>query len=73
MAYGSTSKKDIDYSYIGFDIKNFDSNLITKAILKQVSSEKYISEYVYGDGQAGKRIAKKLEDLKLTFKKVISY
>ena len=55
------------------DIKDFDSNLINKAILKQVNSEKFVSEYIYGDGQAGKRISKKLEELKLSFNKVISY
>ena len=55
------------------DVKDFDSNLINKAILKQVSVKKFISEHIYGDGKAGKRIAKKLEDIKLTFHKVISY
>lgn len=55
------------------DIKDFSSKLIEEAILNQVNKQKYTTEYIYGDGKAGKRIAKKLEDLILTFKKVITY
>lgn len=55
------------------DIKDFSSKLIEEAILNQVNKQKYTTEYIYGDGKAGKRIAKKLEDLILTFEKVISY
>jgi len=46
---------------------------IEKAILKQVKHGKYLSEHIYGDGNAGERIADILSICKLDIKKRMTY
>ena len=42
-------------------------------IVKQLKVGKYKPSLIYGEGGSGKRIAKKLSEIKLTFKKQIVY
>lgn len=51
----------------------YDTNKIIKAIQKQIKHGKYTSQSIYGDGQAGKKIAKILHNCDLKVQKTISY
>lgn len=51
----------------------YDRELIKSAIQKQVGSGRYSSEYIYGDGEAGKQIAELLSYIPLNFHKRITY
>ena len=54
------------------DIK-YDRNAIRDAIKKQILNGHYPSSKIYGDGKAGKRIADLLNDVPLTFHKILAY
>ena len=51
----------------------YDRELIKSAIQKQVGAGRYSSEYIYGDGEAGKQIAELLSHIPLSFHKRITY
>jgi len=55
------------------DVKEYDKEKIKKAILTQLKHGKYESEYIYGDGNAGEKIANILATVKLRFSKRIMY
>ena len=50
-----------------------DSNEILKAIKKQIKHGKYLCQEIYGDGKAGKKIAKILSKCDLEIQKKITY
>ncbi len=52
---------------------DLDSEKIYIEIIKQIKIGKYKSSLIYGTGGSGKKIAKKLSEIKLTFKKQIVY
>lgn len=58
-------KNVLDSSYDRADIK--------AAIEKQMNAGRYTSEYVYGNGEAGEKIAELLSHIPLTFDKKITY
>jgi len=45
---------------------DYESSQIEEAIKRQLSKEKYESDYIYGDGQSGQKIAKILSELDLS-------
>ena len=55
------------------DVKEYDKEKIKKAILTQLKHEKYEGEHIYGDGNAGKKIADILATVNLRFSKRIMY
>jgi len=55
------------------DVKEYDKEKIKKAILTQLKHGKYESEHIYGDGNAGEKIADILATVKLRFSKRIMY
>ena len=55
------------------DIQDYKNEMIKKAIIKQIENGKYNSETIYGDGKAGEKIAKVLEEVELRFHKKICY
>jgi UDP-hydrolysing UDP-N-acetyl-D-glucosamine 2-epimerase len=55
------------------DIKEYKKEIIKEAIIKQIENGKYKSETIYGDGKAGEKIAKVLEEVELRFHKKICY
>lgn len=55
------------------DVKAYNKDKIKKAILKQIKHGKYESEHIYGDGNAGKKIAEVLANCNLRFFKRITY
>ena len=55
------------------DVREYDKDKIKEAILKQIHHGKYESEHIYGDGNAGKKIADILANVKLRFSKRIMY
>ena len=52
---------------------DLDSEKIYIEIIKQIRVGKYKPSLIYGSGGSGKKIAKKLSEIKLTFKKQIVY
>lgn len=52
---------------------DYDKNIIQAAILQQYKHGKYASDKIYGNGDAGRKIAQLLAEVPLTFKKVLSY
>jgi len=50
-----------------------DRDEILKAIKEAIHSKKYLSSNIYGDGDAGNKIAKILAETELSFSKTISY
>ena len=52
---------------------NYDKKNIKDAILKQIKNGHYISEDIYGDGNAGKKIAEILSVKKVKVQKCITY
>ena len=55
------------------DVREYNKDKIKEAILKQIHHGKYESEHIYGDGNAGKKIADILANVKLRFSKRIMY
>ena len=55
------------------DVKEYNKDKIKEAILKQIKHGKYESEHIYGDGNAGEKIADVLSKVKLRFSKRIMY
>jgi len=55
------------------DVKEYDRDKIKKSIHKQIEHGKYKSEYIYGDGNAGKKIADVLSKVRLKFHKKLMY
>ena len=55
------------------DVREYNKDKIKEAILKQIDHGKYDSEHIYGDGNAGKKIADILANVKLRFSKRIMY
>ena len=51
----------------------YDSEKIFKAITKQLKVKRYKKNYLYGKGDAGLKIAKKLSNIKLFVQKSIAY
>jgi bifunctional UDP-N-acetylglucosamine 2-epimerase / N-acetylmannosamine kinase len=51
----------------------YDKNMIKKSINMQLSQKGYESEFIYGDGTAGKKIADVLSTIDLIFHKKITY
>ncbi len=58
-------KNTIDVAYDKLEIK--------KAILSQISHGHYESDKIYGNGDAGEKIAELLSEQPLTYKKILSY
>ena len=54
---------DVDYDY----------NLIKKAILTQIKAKKLKRDFIYGDGQSGKRISEILSTVELKYSKILKY
>ena len=53
---------------------DYNSDLILKAIQKQISKEKYTSKKLYGSGDAGKQISNLLSEIELPpLQKIINY
>jgi UDP-hydrolysing UDP-N-acetyl-D-glucosamine 2-epimerase len=52
---------------------DYNTNQIIEAINKQIEHGSYKSSYIYGDGNAGSRIADILAELPLRFHKTITY
>ncbi|MEH6408861.1 MAG: UDP-N-acetylglucosamine 2-epimerase, partial [Leeuwenhoekiella sp.] len=52
---------------------DYNSEEIKNAILKQIEAKSYPSESIYGDGEAGLRIAKILAEAELNYFKTITY
>jgi UDP-hydrolysing UDP-N-acetyl-D-glucosamine 2-epimerase len=52
---------------------NYDSNEIFRAIKKQIKHGKYLQNKLYGDGTAGKKIAKILAEIDPPIQKTITY
>ena len=55
------------------DVKEYNKDKIKDAIIKQLKQGKYESEYIYGDGRAGEKIAEVLATCQLKFHKRIMY
>ena len=55
------------------DVKLYEKEKIKKAILVQINHGKYVSEHIYGDGSAGRKIANVLSNIELRFSKRIMY
>ena len=51
----------------------YDSEKIFKAITRQLKVKRYKKNYLYGKGDAGLKIAKKLSNIKLFVQKSIAY
>lgn len=52
---------------------DYDSQMIQEAIKKHLEHGHYESEFIYGDGKAGEKIAEVLAEIKLKFHKTITY
>lgn len=52
---------------------DYDANQIETAITKQIKHGPYRSEFIYGDGTAGKKVAEALATCELSFHKTILY
>ena len=52
---------------------DYDEEQIKKSILQQLDNGYYESNYIYGDGEAGKKIANLLSHVELKFHKTILY
>ena len=55
------------------DVKKYDKDKIKEMILRQLKYGRYESEHIYGDGEAGEKIANVLASCKLRFYKRIVY
>jgi len=55
------------------DVKEYDKDKIKEEILKQLKHGKYNSEHIYGNGEAGKKIAEVFASCQLRFYKKITY
>ena len=60
------------FTYYTIDVKH-NTVQIKKAIIKQLKNGHYASEKIYGDGKSGIRIAKILNEAKITIQKKIHY
>lgn len=52
---------------------NYNKDEVKKAIKAQVKHGKYESEFIYGDGYAGEKIAEALANFELSYHKTITY
>jgi GDP/UDP-N,N'-diacetylbacillosamine 2-epimerase (hydrolysing) len=52
---------------------NYEKNEILKALNTQIAHDKYNKNYLYGDGNAGRKIAELLASTRLSFKKKLIY
>ena len=52
---------------------DYDCNKIAEAINKQINHGKYSKNKLYGDGNAGQKMAKILENVELTIQKKLTY
>lgn len=52
---------------------DYDEEQIKKSVLQQLDNGHYESNYIYGDGEAGKKIANLLSHVELKFHKTIMY
>jgi bifunctional UDP-N-acetylglucosamine 2-epimerase / N-acetylmannosamine kinase len=55
------------------DVPHHERDRILDAVKKAIQSEKYPASYIYGDGNAGKKIAEILALTELSYSKTISY
>jgi len=62
--------REMEKNVINVDYK---SSQIEEAINKQLNAGKYNSSKLYGDGKAGEKIAKILEDAKINIQKTLNY
>jgi UDP-hydrolysing UDP-N-acetyl-D-glucosamine 2-epimerase len=52
---------------------DYDRERIRQAVLRQMDQGHYLSDFIYGDGGAGEKIAQLLSQAPLSYRKILSY